>query len=432
MTTTETNQATAPRGSRRRVVLAVLSGLAQLVVVVGLLGGGVFAAIWFNDTEPARRSDEGPREEVARPVVVDVARRETAPVRVAAMGTVVPAREATLRPRVSGMIVDQHEEFAPGGFFEAGSFLLQIERIDYEQTLLQRESELARAEAALQIELGDQAVAREELELLEVDIPEINRDLILRIPQVNQAKAEVRSAEAAVQRAQLELERTRIVAPFDGQVVRRSAAVGNNVGPGDALEAFVGAETYWIELSVPVASLRWIGVRSPTGAPGSRATVRFPAGWGPDATREGEVIQRIGRLEDGSRLARVLVSVPDPLDLQREPPGMAPLLLGAYVTVEIEGRRLDDVMVIDRDLVREGGGGDVVWVMGADDRLDIRPVEIAHRGRDIAYVTAGLDDGDRLVRTNLTTPVEGMLLRESRTPATIEASAGAVGSASGG
>ena len=123
---------------------------------------------------------------------------------------------------------------------------------------------------------------------------------------MNQARAEIRSAEAALARAELDLERTRITAPFDGQIVERFVSEGDNVGAGDQLAVFVGAQEYWVDLSVPIASLRWIRTPGQGGA-GSPAIVRQPGAWGDGVSREGVVAQRIGRLEEGSRLARVLV-----------------------------------------------------------------------------------------------------------------------------
>ncbi|MGP1347018.1 MAG: hypothetical protein ACTS3F_10185, partial [Phycisphaerales bacterium] len=84
------------------------------------------------------------------------------------------------------------------------------------------------------------------------------------------------------------------------------------------------------------------------------------------------------------------------------------LLLDSFVEVVIHARSLPNAIVIDRALVREG---DVAWVMNEDDRLETRKLTIAYRGRDQVYVTDGLDDGDRVIRTNLNTPVNGMLLR---------------------
>lgn len=414
-----------PRGLRGRVV-STLIGLVQFTLVAGLIGSGVFAAWWFNRAQPVAEGQAAADDEAARPVIVETARRADVRVAVQAMGTVRPARQAVIRPRVSGMLVEQSPAFVPGGFFDEGEFMVQIDRADYEQTLEQRRSALEQAEADLQIELGDQAVAEEELELLKVNIPEINRDLILRIPQVNRAKAQVRSAEAAVARAELDLDRTRVRAPFAGQLVERAVTEGNNISAGDNLATLVGTGTYLVELAVPVSALSWI--RGPDDPPvepagdaadpddtASPVTIRYPAAWGERASRRGRVARKIGRLEPSSRLARVLVEVPDPLALDADEPRTPRLILGAYVDAKVHGRRVADAVVIDRDLIREqDDGGDAVWVMDDNDRLDIRPVELAYAGPRQAYVTRGLDDGDRIVRTNLTTPVEGMLLRIAR------------------
>jgi len=406
--TTNEDTTTATVRRRRHPVLAAIAQLVQAVFVIGLLAGGGLLAWWFNATEGTAKRSSGAAEESSRLVEVLSVSVADRPVEVRAMGTVSAAREVVLRPRVAGTIVEQSPAFEPGGTFQAGDFVLRIDPLDYEQALVQRESDLAQAEADLQIELGDQAVAREELELLEVDIPAINRDLILRIPQVNRAEAEVRSAEAAVASAKLDLERTRILAPFDGQLVERSVNVGTTVAPGDALATLIGTGRAWIELSVPVSSLRWIETPASAGGTGSPAVIRDARAWGPTGTRAGHVTRRIGRLEEGSRLAQVIVTVEDPFALETEHDGRPDLLLGAFVEVEIEGRVLPDSVVLDRNLVREG---QTVWVMNGDDRLETRAVTIVHRGPDRVWITGGLADGDRVVRTNLTTPVDGMLLR---------------------
>jgi len=400
------------RPQSRNTALAVTLGLARALIAVAILGAGVYAAFWFNASTGTATRAAGAEAEASRLVETITVRRTDAPVSIRALGAVMPAREAVIRPRVSGTITEQHPAFEPGGFFKAGEFLVQIDRADYEQTIRQRESELARAQASLEIELGDQAVAREELELLEVDIPEINRDLILRIPQVNQARAEVASAEAALARAQLELDRTRILAPFDGHVTDRDVTVGNNISAGDELATFVGAGRYWVEVAVPVSSLRWIEtpVTGDDANSGPRAVIRYASAWGPDATREGRVSQLVGRLEEGSNLARLLVAIPDPLAREPGNQGRPELILDAYVNVEIIGDTLEDCIPLSRDYIREG---DAVWVMNRENRLEIKQAEIAYRGRDHAYITSGLDDGDRVVTTNLQTPVRGMLLRES-------------------
>lgn len=381
--------------------------LARGLLALGILGLGLLAALWLHWSEGRARTAGAP-EESARLVETLRVERRDARVVVRAMGTVLPAREVVLRPRVSGRILSQGEAFVPGGRFEAGERMLRIDPSDYRQALRQRRSELEQAKATLEIERGDQAVAREELELLADDIPEINRDLILRKPQVSQARASVESAEAALAQARANLERTRIEAPFDGHVVSRSATAGSNVSAGDALATFVGTERYWIELAVPVSDLRLLEIPDAPGARGSPARVAHESAWGAGAFREGAVTQLIGRLESRSRMAQLRVTVEDPLALAPGSEGKPRLLLDALVDVRLRGRRLEDVVVVDRAHLREDG---VAWVMNEADRLQPRAIRVAHRGAERAYVSAGLEDGDRLVTTNLAAPVEGMLLR---------------------
>lgn len=389
-------------GAGRATRTLVRSGLA-----LGILGLGLLAAFWFHWSEGRVRTGE-PQEESARLVETVRIERSSPRVTLEALGTVLPAREVVLRPRVSGRILSQAESFVPGGHFEAGERMLKIDPSDYRQSLEQRRSELAQAEATLKIEEGDQAVAQEELRLLEEDIPEINRDLILRRPQVNQAKAAVRSAEAAVATARANLARTRIEAPFDGHLVSRSVSAGSNVSQGEALATLVGSDRYWIEVALPVSHLRWLELPDGPEGRGSPARVTHADAWGAEAFREGAVTQVIGRLEAESRMAQVRVTVPDPLALEPEHEGRPQLILDALVDVHLEGRRIEDVAVVEREHLGEDG---VAWVMNGEERLERREVEVAFRGAELAYVEAGLDDGDRLVATNLSAPVEGMRLR---------------------
>jgi len=107
-------------------------------------------------------------------------------------------------------------------------------------------------------------------------------------------------------------------------------------------------------------------------------------------------------------MARVLVSVPDPLGLEDASGKTPPLLIGSYVRIEIEGTVLENVIALDRDHLRDGNR---VWIMNGRDELEIRRVEVAYRGRERVLVADGLKAGEKVVTTDLTAPVAGMPLR---------------------
>jgi len=384
----------------------VLRSMARGLLALLILAGGIFAAFWFNWTEgTARQGEEA--EESARVVEVIEASQRTQPVTVRGMGTVEAAREVTLTPRVSGRIVKQHEAFVPGGHFESGQLMIQIDRTDYQHTVQQRESELEQAQASLKLEKANQSVAREELSLLQGQIENANRNLILRQPQLKQARAALQSARAALEQAREDLSRTRIEAPFDGQLVSRSVTAGDNVSQGQALGTFVGSDHYWVRVAIPVSHLRWVSVSEEAEGQGSPATIRHESAWGAEALRKGRVRRVVGRLEDNSRMAQVIVRLDDPLARETDQPRPR-LLLGQYVSVHLEGRQIEQAVALDRDYLRQD---EVVWVMNENDRLELREVEVAFRGKERAYIRTGLDDGDRIVTTNLASPVEGMLLQ---------------------
>jgi len=479
------------RGPKRRVLAAAFQAFLALVV---LAGGVVFARHLLRTGPKARR-----RKPERRAVLVNVTRvarsRQRAVVRV--MGTVRPAQSISLRPRVSGEIVEVAPQCIPGGRFNAGDVVARIDPADYELAverqaseverlaallaqkraeLAQRESDVAtaasairqrasevlkahsevtKAEAALRIELGQQAVARREYELLGKKLSEADCELVLRKPQLLTAQANCdaaraalgaaeaakeaavaakaaaeamkRSAEAALlaaqaskkaadvalRQARLDLDRTAIRAPFNAIVESEAVDLGSQVSPQTTLATLVGTDEYWVEVSVPVDQLRWIRLPRRPGENGSPARVYDEAAWGPETFRVGSVLRLASSLEPEGRMARLLVTVPDPLGLKDATAQPPALLLGSYVRVEIDGTELDGVVPLDRDLVHEG---DRVWVAAPDNTLDIRRIAVAFRGHDRLLVSEGLETGDRVITTGLAAAVPGMPLRIAETP----------------
>lgn len=398
MSNTVDDQAARPESGRAgRGKTALVSGLILLA--------GVALMVLIFKTEPTATRGDVARETAMLVEVRSAERGRFTPV-IEVMGRVVPAREVTLRPRVSGRVIELAEAFEPGGRVAEGAALLRIDPADYQAVLRQRRSELAQARADLELEQGRQAVAEQDFELLGEELDEGNRHLVLRQPQLKQARARVAFAEAALRRAELDLQRTRISAPFDAQILSRDVATGSQVGTGDGLARLVATDRYWVSASVPLSQLRWLRFAEEDGEQGAPVTLRHEAAWGPSRSRQGRLQRLVGELDANARLARVLVSVEDPLALRAEA-GTPSLILGAFVRTAIEGRALDDVVRLDRDLLRRE---DTVWVM-EDGALDIRDVTVLLRDNDYVYLSDGLDQGDQVVATDLATVVDGAALR---------------------
>jgi RND family efflux transporter MFP subunit len=339
-------------------------------------------------------------------------------VSVSAMGTVAPAREMTLKSRVSGQVQSIYREFVAGGIVVSGQRLLKIDSQDYRLALARKESQVINSEYELKVELGFQDVARREWSLLNKGTPAdaADEELALRKPHLAKARSDLAAAQAELEQARLNLSRTDITAPFNAIVRATYIESGSQVSTQDALADLVGIDEYWIRVALPVDRLRWIRMpssRSETGAP---AVVHYRG-----YERSGRVLRLLGDLEPQGRMARIMVSVDDPLGSgDREP--VQPLLIGEYVRVEIRGEQLNDVYRIPRSALRDNS---TIWLVAADDTLQIKPVDTVWRDDRHVLIRDRITPGDRLVVSDLAAPVAGMQVEAIRNqPDTDESASG--------
>lgn len=224
-----------------------------ILISIGILAiAGVVTTLIFFTEPKAQRS--GAVKETAMLVDVQLVERGKFQPVIVATGTVQPSRDIMLSPRVSGEVTFQAPGFVPGETVRKGQLLLRIDPADYYNTLELRKSDLSQAEADLNIEQGRQEVARKDYQLIEESLPLQDMDLVLREPQLNAVKARVKAARAAVNQAELNLERTNIRAPFDAHILERNTNLGSQVTPSANLGRLVGIETYWIIANVPLSA----------------------------------------------------------------------------------------------------------------------------------------------------------------------------------
>jgi len=375
-----------------------------------LLAGGVVAAIF--STEPTAARGGATRRGAMVVDVVEVERGTFRP-EIVATGTVMADKDIVLSPRVAGQVVGLAPELTPGGFVEEGDVLVRIDAADYRNVLAQRQSDLRQALSDLEIEMGRQQVAERELDLFDEDVPEESRGRALRQPQLEAARVRVDAARAAVEQARIDLGRTRITAPFTGQILTREVNVGSQVAAGEPLGRLVGVESYWVEVTVPRPKLRWLSFPGGDGGQGSEVVVRNRGAWPDGVHRTGHLQRLIGALDTRTRMARIIAAIPDPLARSEDTPDDAPILMiGDFLEARIRGNEVADVVRLDRRYLREG---DTVWVM-EDGALAIRDVEVVLADERYAYISGGLDEGDRVVTTHLSTVSQGAPLRVERSP----------------
>ena len=393
-----------------RVLVGCLLPLGLLLVA-----GGV--AFYLIKTRPKpKQKPPAPTATLVETMAVRVSREQVA---VHVMGEVVPAQEITLQAQVSGEVIWVSEGFLPGGLFAAGEKIAQLEPRDYELAIEQRQSEVVGAEHELKLEFGYQAIAQHEWELLNAgdEASELDLELALRKPHLKKAEAVLAASKAALENAKLDLARTAIKAPFNAFVQVKNVDLGAQVGLQTQLGHLVGTDECWVQTSMPVDRLGWITIADEPERKGSAAKVIYQTGGAERLERAGYTGRLMGELEREGRMARVLVVVKDPLDLESPAEQRRPMLIGAYVQVEIEGKILEDVISIPRTALRDN---ETVWVMDGEGALAIRPVEIRWRDKERVLIGGGIEGGERVVVSNIAAPIVGMELREATPAQTVE------------
>ncbi|MCD4831202.1 MAG: efflux RND transporter periplasmic adaptor subunit [Anaerohalosphaeraceae bacterium] len=366
---------------------------------------GIVIAIYLVYTKP--ESKRKPPEKQAWLVETISLAPTDATVEIKAMGTVIPARQVELKPQVSGRVIEIAPDLIPGGTFKKGQILMKIEPNDYDLIIRQRQSELDSARSNFKIELGNQAVAKQEYQLLAGNVSQDDKELMLRKPQLISAQSKLTTAQAKLDQAKLDLRRTVMKSPFNAIINQKYFDLGQVVSPSATLVKLTGTDEYWVEVLMPVDKLKWIKIPDKNSNQASQVKIYNTSAWGANVFKTGVVTRLQADLETSGRMAKLIITIKAPLLSQTDKDKSNLLLLGSYVRVEILGETIKSIYSLDRSLLRQN---DCIWLIGSDNRLKISSINIIYRG-DKTIITDSIESNYKIITTDLSAPVEGMLLR---------------------
>lgn len=376
--------------------------LIKILLPVIFIGLGV--AGWAHFKNSAPKIQKKPHQRQAPVVKTIKVFPSTHQQVIQAMGTVRPDRQISLKSRVAGQIIWVSPQLEQGSLVKKGDPLITIDPSDYEIEVKKAQSALDKALAALAIEQGNQSIARAELKMINeaADTNILPTDLSLRKPQLLTARAAVDNARADLEKAELNLERTRITAPFNALILEKNVCFASQISTQEVLAVLVNTDRFTVEAQVAQDKLYAIDLTSDNGC---RASIYSQAG---KDYFDGTVHGTTGKISEKSRMAGIIIKVTDPLGIQ-DRNGRQPLMIGDYVTVDIYGKPLENVMALPRAAVREDN---TVWIY-RDGRLFIATVTIRYKAHDLVYIDTGLNPGDEVITTDLATPVSGMNLKQA-------------------
>jgi len=381
----------------------------KIILPIVILAVGLIAMrfLILNRPVPLKQTRENP----GALVKVVKAESQERQIKIFGTGTVQPEQEVTITLQVNGLINKVAPGFAAGAFFRKGELLFAVESIDYELTVERAKASLIQAENEIIIIESKAAVARQEWERLKLKDQKEPNPLIVYGPQYEDAKAKRNAAAASLKQAELDLQRTRITAPFNCIVRSEEVGVGKYVRAGNNVAMVASVDGAEIVVPLQLDDLRWLSIpRQGNSEKGSDATVRLEVGtnlyqW------QGQLVRSLGEVDMKSRMARLVVRVDDPYRLRTE--GYTQKLnleFGMFVEVVFQGETLADMVEIPRAALRENS---TVWIMDSDQKLKIVPVEIIRLQKDTILVDGSLEDGDLVILTSLPGGADGMKLRSA-------------------
>ena len=374
--------------------ILVKSGLPLVIILVGL----AIAVVLVSSRKPP---EQVPVEIPAFLVDAKEIQSEQVSFIVKSQGNVVPRNKTALSAQVSGQVVSLSDSFIAGGTFKKGDVLATLEQDDYKTDLKLAEAELAQAQAALQEEIARGKVAEQEWRSVNSVAPP---ELGLRKPQLAKEQANVKAAEAKLERAKRNLARTQITAPYNGIVVERNIDLGQFVTMGAAIGTVYSTDTAEVRLPITDSDLMFVNIASQStdGAP-----VSLKASVGGLTRRwEGKLVRSEGVLDTGSRVVYAIVEVKDPYNMKGS--HSAPIRFGQFAEAEITSRQNEALMVLPRSILRLDN---TVLTVNENREIEIKPVEVARTTAKEVFIRSGVEEGSLVVTSAVPNPYNGMKVR---------------------
>ncbi len=369
----------------------------QIIIPIAILVTGVIAFVGFSSMK--KPPEEKPEMDNTPIVAVENISVMPMALEVSSYGVVKPKYETTIVAQVNGEIVELSDTFVRGGLVKKGQLLARIDPNDYHAALIDAQANMASARAALEKEVAQGKVAEREWKLITDTSP---TELSLRKPQLAQELARVKSAQASVLRAERNLQRTEIKAPYDAMIDSRTIGLGSFVSTGSQIGKLLGTATAEVRLPVADNQLQFLIDQ------GQQAKVNLIGTYaGKEIQWQADIARSEGVIDSKSRMSYLVAEIRDPYHLNNSnAENGTPLRFGSYVQAKILGVEVANASIVPRYLVVNNR----VAILDNESKLHYAEIDIVRQQGGDVIVSNGLLDGDKLIVSALDYPVDGMKL----------------------
>ncbi len=373
----------------------------KIAIPILIVALGFVSVMALGNARPEPEKTEEPQRLVS--LYVDEVIADQVTLAVTTHGEVVAKTEIDLYPQVTGRIMSISDSFDVGSSFNSDSVLITLDDADLKLAVIRAEARVAEANVKVEMERADASIKQKQRELYNSSANVA--PLALNLPQVKEAEAKLRSAEADLSEARLNLSRTFITVPFKGRVSERQVGVGQSVTPATLLGRVFSTDQ--VEIKLPLTGRQLVELNLPIGfqADGDNAPlVTLSTKVGNQAHQwQGRIVRTHAEVDQQTRLIYAVAEVMDPYGVAASH-GM-PLAVGLYVNASIDGADSQPGLVMPRDALRHD---DKVYVINGDSKLEIRKVTVLSTSATQVIVSDGVSAGEQVVTSSLPNAFEGM------------------------
>jgi RND family efflux transporter MFP subunit len=333
------------------------------------------------------------------PAVVEVAPviQKDVPVQGEWVGTLEGYVNAQIQPQVSGYLIRQ--DYHEGALVRKGQLLFEIDPRPFQALLDQAKGQLAQAEA--QMANAELNVKRDIPEAEAHAIPQSQLDTDTQ--SLRGAKAAVEAGQASVEQAELNLGYTRVVSLIDGIAGINTVQVGNLVGPSTVLTAV--SQVSPIKVYFPISEQEYLRMAD-GGGPGSvdflthasRIPLQLTLADGSAYPHPGRIIFADRQVNTQTGTIQIVGEFPNSRNLLRP---------GQYARIQTPTGNITGALLVPQAAVNQQQGTYQVTVVGADNRAQLRTVDVGPRVGPLWVITTGLKPGERVVAVGADKAKEG-------------------------
>jgi len=309
-------------------------------------------------------------------------------------GKITAKVQGQLTAQVSGQIVSVSDQFNEGSFFKRGDILASVDTRDYDIRVEAAQAEVAQAQVAFDEEKALSAQAIKDRR--DIGTLKESSAFALRKPQMAAAKAKLQAASANLKQAQLDVQRTQIIAPYDGRILAKHVDIGQVISSNTNLADIFATATALVKLPIKNSQLALLDLPNnhqlEQPANDSSITIVNHIG-GELQTWHANLARTSASIDDKTQQVNIISEISQPFadNTKRS------LNIGQFVNAKIKGKLIDDAVVIPNAAIYQGS---YVYLY-IDGKLQKTAVTIAYQNDVDALISHGVVAGDSLVITPL-------------------------------